>query len=460
MGDQEYERYWHTVVETMQDGLMVVDDEGIIVSVNPALERLTGYQAEELIGQPCSILECDTCLAAQASSGEKFCELFTKGEIRRCRCRLKTKDGQPLFVLKNAAVLTGDDGRVRGGVETLTDLSEVKAREDEVSQLQRELGVAPGFEGMVGKSALMQNLFTLIKSAADSDAPVLIHGESGTGKELVTAAIHRLGPRRAGPLISVNCAALNQNLLESELFGHVKGAFTGADRQRLGRFEVAHGGVLFLDEIGDLPLPTQVKLLRVLQEKVIERVGDHRPIPVDVRFICATNKDLKAEIAAENFREDLYYRISVIPIRVPPLRERIEDIPLLADTFVKRIGQRTKKEIKAIGKSAMDRLIAYSWPGNVRELINAIEYAFVLCQGQVIGPRHLPHEVSAGAIAPPHPAESSENFGVREDRQKIIAALRQAGGKKIEAARILGISRVTLWKRLKEYGIETRWSDA
>jgi two-component system response regulator HydG len=429
---------------------MVVDDEGVIVSVNPALERLTGYQAAELIGRSCSILGCDTCADAQSSGGEKFCELFTRGEIRRCRCRLRTKDGQPLFVLKNAAVLTDDEGRIRGGVETLTDLSAIKAKEDEVCQLQRELGVAPGFEGMVGKSAVMQHLFTLIQSAAEADAPILIHGESGTGKELITAAIHRLGPRKAGPLISVNCAALNQNLLEDELFGHVRGAFTGADRERLGRF---------LDEIGDLPLPTQVKLLRVLQEKVIERVGDHRPIPVDVRFISATNKDLKAEIAAGRFREDLFYRISVIPVRVPPLRERTEDIPLLADTFVTRIRQRTRKGVKAIGKAAMDRLLAYPWPGNVRELINAIEYAFVLCQDEVIQPRHLPAEVLGGATPLPDSVGAGDRSGNREERKRIIAAMRQAGGKKMEAARLLGISRVTLWKRLKDYGIESQWSD-
>jgi len=454
MIDPEYGRYWKTVVQTMQDGLMVVDDQGVIISVNPALEKLTGYRADELIGQSCSILGCNTCAEAQAAPGEKFCELFTEGQIRSCSCRLRTKDGRPLFVQKNAAVLTNDEGTILGGVETLTDLSQVKAQEARIDLLQQELGVSPGFENMVGKSAVMQRLFSLIKSAAHSDAPVLIQGESGTGKELVAAAIHHLGPRAGGPFITVNCAALNQNLLESELFGHVKGAFTGAVQDRRGRFEAAHQGDLFLDEIGDLPPETQVKLLRVLQEKVVERVGDNRPVKVDVRFICATNKDLKDEMRRGRFREDLYYRIGVIPIHVPPLRERTEDIPLLVEAFVSRIGQRTGKTLDGVSQAAVERLVDYPWPGNVRELINALEYAFVVCRKGPIQPHHLPVEIAGRRPESEAVSLARRRTSPAGEREEILDALERSGGKKTEAARLLGISRVTLWKRLKEYDIE------
>ena len=259
-----------------------------------------------------------------------------------------------------------------------------------ISRLRRELSQEDGFHGIIGKSPVMVQLFTLISSAAQSEAPVVIYGESGTGKELVAAAIHRLSPRHQGPFIKVNSAALNESLLESELFGHVKGAFTGADRTRVGRFEAASGGDIFLDEVGDLPLATQAKLLRVLQEKIIEKVGDHAPIPVNVRVITATNKDLHRLMALGRFREDLFYRIGVIPIHLPPLRERREDIPLLVKAFIDRARRQTRKPITGISDAALDLLAGHDWPGNVRELINVIEYAFVLCAEGVIQPEHLP----------------------------------------------------------------------
>ncbi|MCA1989918.1 MAG: sigma 54-interacting transcriptional regulator, partial [Desulfarculus sp.] len=314
---EELDGYWETIVETMQDGLIVVDPDGVIVSVNPAMEALTGYQREELVGRNCGVLHCDMCAdVKQAASQNAHCALFSQGGVRRCRCTLRAKDGRAVHVLKNATLLKDAQGQVLGGVETLTDISEVVSRDKVIDQIRRELDLSPTFQGMIGKSAPMRRLFELIKSAADSFAPVLIQGESGTGKELVATAIHALGPRQKGPLVKVNCAALNPALLESELFGHVRGAFTGADRERIGRFQAASGGDFFLDEVGDLPTPTQVKLLRVLQEKVIERVGDHRPIPVDVRLISATNQDLGDLVRAGRFREDLYFRVAVVPIRV------------------------------------------------------------------------------------------------------------------------------------------------
>jgi transcriptional regulator with PAS, ATPase and Fis domain len=283
---------------------------------------------------------------------------------------------------------------------------------------------------------------------------VVVYGESGTGKELVAAAIHRLGSRSKGPFIKVNCAALNESLLESELFGHVKGAFTGADRTRVGRFEAANYGDIFLDEIGDLPLSTQVKLLRVLQEKEIEKVGDHKPIRVDVRILSATNKDLNKLMEAERFRDDLYYRIGVIPIYLPPLRERPGDIPLLIDAFIHRIHLKTQKPIRGMDKDALELLSRYDWPGNVRELINVIEYAFVLCGGDMIMPNHLPATISGRSYAFSTKKANGRSQHSAGDKETMLEVLKRTHGNKSEAARILGISRVTLWKRLKAHDIQ------
>lgn len=453
MLEEEYSQYWQTVVHTMLDGLMVVDPDGIILSINDAMEQLTGYHKDELIGESCEILDCDVCFGTRALGGDRHCALFKDGQVRHRKCVLKKKDGSPLHVLKNAAILRDKDGVVVGGVETLADCTELVAKEQVISSLRRELSIEDSFQGIIGKSTSMRQVFDLIKSAAPSEAPVLIYGESGTGKELVAAAIHSLGSRSKGPFITVNCAALSESLLESELFGHVKGAFTGADRTRVGRFEAASGGDIFLDEIGDLPLSTQVKMLRVLQEKEIEKVGDHHPVAVDVRILAATNKDLKRLMEEGLFRDDLYYRIGVIPIYLPPLRERREDIPLLVDTFTNRIRIKSRKQINGMNKEALELLSGYDWPGNVRELINVIEYAFVLCASGEIMPSHLPVTLTGG----PQPLSArqsalSKNRG--DEKERLLEALKRTGGNKSEAARILGISRVTLWKRLKAYDIQ------
>jgi transcriptional regulator with PAS, ATPase and Fis domain len=298
----------------------------------------------------------------------------------------------------------------------------------------------------------MQQLFDLISNASHSDAPVIIFGESGTGKELIAKAIHDTGPRKQNPYIKVNCAALTESLLESELFGHVKGAFTGAYRSREGRFEAAQGGNIFLDEIGDLPLSTQVKMLRVLEEKVVERVGDNRPIHIDVRIISATNRNLKLLVDQGGFREDLFYRINVIPIMVPPLRERVGDIPMLADSFFRRIQLKNDKKIMGISSEAMELLMSYAWPGNVRELKSAFEYAFVTCRELVIQPYHFPPTVNS---AQPSVKNTKKPLLNRADMKKkqLIEALESAGGNQSRAADILGISRVTVWNRMKKFGI-------
>jgi PAS domain S-box-containing protein len=454
MFEEEYSQYWKTIVDTMTDGLMVVDSEGVIVSINQAMEEISGYSKGELIGKSCELLECDTCFKTRADGHDKYCALFKDGVVTRRKCTLRKKDGSRIHLYKNATILKDRSDRVIGGVETWTDLTEVVAKDRVISRLRKELSSEDAFHGILGKSAAMVQVFDLISSAAQSEAPVIIYGDSGTGKELVAAAIHKLGPRRKGPFIKVNCAALSESLLESELFGHVKGAFTGADRTRVGRFEAANGGDIFLDEIGDLPLSTQVKLLRVLQEKEIEKVGDHRPLSIDVRILAATNQDLSTLMEEGRFREDLYYRIGVIPIHLPPLRERREDIPLLLEAFINRILLKADKPISGMSREALDLLFSYDWPGNVRELINVIEYSFVLCHEGEIMPNHLPARVTGKqpSVAPRRRAVKTQND--EAERKRILEALAATGGNQSKAAEILEISRVTLWKRLKAFDIQ------
>lgn len=455
MFEQDLNTYWKTVVGTIQDGIMIVDPKGTIVSVNEAMEKLTGYSKEGLMGKPCSVLQCDLCEIAREKKDEHWCRLFEKGKVRKRRCTVMGKDGRFVQILKNASLLKDTKDQVIGAVETLTDITEIIEKDHQIEAFRRQLLGENGFHGIMGISAPMEQVFDLIENAAQSDAPMIILGESGTGKELVAKATHEIGPRKNRPFVKVNCASLNESLLESELFGHVKGAFTGAVQGRAGRFEAAQRGDIFLDEIGDLPLVTQVKLLRVLEEKVIERVGDNRPIPVDVRIITATNRDLKQLVEEGTFREDLYFRINVIPVLMPPLRDRSEDIPLLAQAFFEHIRLKSGKKIQGISDEAMAALLGYAWPGNVRELKSAFEYAFVACHGPLIEPHHFPPNIFDG------PARNSVKTKVTLDpdeakRTGLLRALQKAGGNQSEAARILGISRVTVWNRMKKFNIDLR----
>lgn len=445
--------YWKAVVDTIQDGVMIVSPEGTIISINRGFEEITGYRRSEVLGHPCTLLKCNACEIARNSDDCHWCVMFKKGNLKKQKCLITRKDGRLIHVLKNASVLKDGAGTITGAVETITDISDLVEKETQIETFRRELDGEDRFHGMIGVSAAMQKVFELVANAAHSDAPVIVFGESGTGKELVARAIHETGLRRKNAYIKVNCAALNESLLESELFGHVKGAFTGAHRSREGRFEAAQRGSIFLDEIGDLPLSTQIKLLRVLEEKVVERVGDHQPIKVDVRIISATNRDLQTLIGQGRFREDFFYRINVIPIHVPPLRQRKEDIPLLARSFFNRLQLKSGKQIDGISNEALTVLTNYHWPGNVRELRSAFEYAFVSCREAMIQPDHFPGNIISETAPVCFQADNSAQSIEEIKRQRLVQTLRSVNGNQTETARILGISRTSVWKQMRRYGI-------
>ncbi len=321
----------------------------------------------------------------------------------------------------------------------------------------------PRYGELVGESPPMEELFEWVNRVARSDSTVMIYGESGTGKELVARAIHAGSSRADGPFIRVNCGALSESLLDSELFGHEKGAFTGAERRRRGRFELAHGGTLFLDEIATIAPTTQVRLLRVLQERELERVGGEETIPVDVRIIAATNQNSESLLGENGFREDLFYRLHVVPIHVPPLRERPSDIPTLVRHFIEKLQERTGSPVNAVSDEALEELRSYRWPGNVRELENVVERALVLADGQVLGARHLPplrdpHQeplpVPAGGSLPDDGTNLNEMVEGMEERL-LRQALERARGVKAEAARLLGIKPSALYYKMEKYGIDS-----
>jgi PAS domain S-box-containing protein len=432
------------VFETLRDGLMVVDNEGNIVLFNRAAEEITGYRREEVIGKKSSIFNCE--MDPNKAGGEPDSELKKFGATYNMECRIRAGDGRSVHLLKNVVTQRDEHGEIIGTIESMTDITSLYKKEMELQGLKQELRQEYWFMGLLGKSVPMHRLYEHIRNAAMSEAPVLIYGESGAGKNLVAHALHKLSRRKDGPFVQMNCAALNEQLLESELFGHKKGAFTGAVSDRTGRFEAAHGGSVFLDEIGDMPMSMQVKLLRVLEEKVVERVGDHKPIPVNIRLISATNKDLTNLIQSGKFREDLLYRINSIIIKVPSLRERSEDIPLIAFHYLRKISSVNNKEIRSISPPAMEILINFPWPGNVRRLINALEHSAVTCKTDTIEVSDLPDY-----LVYEKKAEGGES---RIDPEKIRATLALYKGNKTLAAKDLGISRVTLWKKLKTLGME------
>jgi PAS domain S-box-containing protein len=433
------------VFENMRDGLMIMNPDGDIIYFNEAAEKITEYNRDEIYGKPCTILDTDTCVMMTESGRQRCCALFTDGAVYDKRCRIRTKSGRTVYLLKNAVVLQNEKNEVIGAVENITDITSLYMKELELEELKQELRNYHWFMGLLGNSTVMHMLFDKIRNAATTDAPVLISGESGTGKELIANAIHKLSSRKDEPFVKMNCASLNEYLLESELFGHKKGSFTGAISDRKGRFEAADNGSIFLDEIGDMPQAMQVKLLRVLEEKIIERVGEHKPVNVNIRLISATHQNLDDLVSSGKFRHDLMYRVNAIHINAPSLRERVDDIPLLISHYLKKISITNDKVIKRVSSPALQVLEHYNWPGNVRQLVNALEHAAITCKTDTVEVSDLPDyvfEVENG--------EQNEELG---EKEKINSALTMFKGNRTLAAKHLGISRVTLWKRIKDYKI-------
>ncbi|MEW6248120.1 MAG: sigma 54-interacting transcriptional regulator [Nitrospirota bacterium] len=445
-----------TMVDAMADGVFTVDAKGNIVAWSAGAERITGYRSEELVGQPAHVLEGPSCKGFSTVTDLLSNPSSAPAGICHQECKILSRSGQELYLHGNVRLLTDEEGTVVGAIGTFSDLTSFVLNNERISLLEKHARSRQTFERLVGKSSAMQEVFRRVRLAAESEVPVLVTGESGTGKELVAGAIHSLSGRKAGPFLAINCSAIPETLLESELFGHVKGAFTGATKDKLGMFQAANGGTLFLDEVGDTSPLLQLKLLRVLQEREVRRVGEERPIKVDVRLVAATNRDLKQLIRSGAMREDFYYRIRVFEIRLPPLRERREDIPLLVDHFMTECARDYGKAVKGIARDALKALVQYCWPGNVRELKHAIEYAFVTVGGDRLTLLDFPPEIRQPA-EPSTPVKDSRARPEpnEAERARILKALNQANGSRLKAARLLGYSRVTLWKKLRRLGIPT-----
>lgn len=430
------------ILESISDGVFTVDLEWRVTSFNRAAEKITGVLRQEAIGRRCAdVFRSSMCgehcaLQHTLKTGEPI--IGKAGYII-------DSDGNRIPISISTAVLRDGDGRAIGGAETFRDLSEVEA-------LRRELEGRFRLGDLTSESPLMRRVFEVLPAVATSPSTVLVLGETGTGKELVARTIHSLSPRNRGPFVAVNCGALPDTLLESELFGYKAGAFTGAHKDKPGRFALASGGTIFLDEIGEVSPALQVRLLRVLQERTYEPLGATRSEAADVRVVLATNTDLAERMRQGLFREDLYYRVNVVRVELPPLRRRKEDIPLLADQFVARFNHSRRKFVPGITPEALTLLMAHDWPGNIRELENAIERAFILCGNGPIGIAHLPAESAASPSVPGlnHEARSAHEI---LDIQAIHVALERNAFNRQAAARDLGIHKTTLFRRIKRLGI-------
>lgn len=454
--------FLNQILDTMAEGLFTLDEQGVITSWNKSMEKITGYSATEAIGKTCGLIECSLCFGKTCPADVNKCGVIRHGKTEAKECLIRHKDGHDIEVIKNARLARDEEGQILGIVETITDLTELTKVRKTAEEAQRKLKKVHQFGNIIGKSDVMQNVFDAVRAAANSRATVLIQGESGTGKELVAGAIHYNGAGTGSPLVTVNCSALSETLLESELFGHVKGSFTGAHRDRKGRFEEADGGTVFLDEIGELTPYMQVKLLRVIQEREIERVGDSLRRKIDIRIMAATHKNLYDLIQQGKFREDLFYRLKVFPIHIPPLRERREDIPLLVAHFIKKSNKRENKQIQGVEPRAMKRLMEYPWPGNIRELENAIEHGFVVCNSHQIQLKDLPMELreNQGHWGPFGTGDSgSQPISSRPapvetlTKQALLDLLDDCQWNKAEVGRRMGKSRTSVWKYMKKWDI-------
>jgi PAS domain S-box-containing protein len=445
MPDKTQNKVQNVILDSISEGVFTIDLNWRITSFNRAAENITGIQRDKAIGQHCrDVLRADVCetdctLAATIETGKP---------IMNKAVHIIDARGQKRAITISTALLKDETGKVIGGVEMFRDMSMVE-------QLRKEIQGRYSYEDIISQSHKMQNLFAVLPNIAESNTTVLIEGESGTGKELFARAIHNLSFRKDKPFVAVNCGALPDTLLESELFGYKAGAFTDAKKDKPGRFALAQGGTIFLDEIGDISPAVQVRLLRVLQDKTYEPVGGVSSVKADVRIITATNKKLDQLVQQGKFRDDLYYRINVVKLELPPLRDRKEDIPLLVDHFISRFSRLHNKNICCVTNEVTAALLAYDYPGNVRELENIIEHCFVLCEGEIIEAKHLPASI--------HPNSKLDETKVGEPatikQMEIILitqALRRNKGNKTAAAKQLGIDKSTLFRKMKAFDIKPK----
>ncbi|MGA1867372.1 MAG: sigma-54 interaction domain-containing protein [bacterium] len=434
--------HWDVILDSIADGVFTVDDQWRITTFNRASEHITGVPRKEAIGKLCcEVFRADICETACALKRT----METGRQIVNQPISIIRSDGHQIPISVSTALLKDGEGNIIGGVESFRDLRQV-------IELRKELRQQYTLEDIISRNHAMQKIFSILPQVAESDSTVLIEGASGTGKELLAQALHRLSKRAQMPFIVLNCAALPDTLLESELFGYKAGAFTDARRDKPGRFALAEGGSLFLDEIGDISPALQVRLLRVLQNGAYEPLGATATVKANVRIIAATNKNLQNELRMGRFREDLFYRINVIRLSIPPLKERKEDIPLLVEYFIEHFNHLKSKTILGITDHALALFMQYDWPGNVRELEHVIEHAFILCQEDMIHHDHLPENLRTHEES----FHISTGLTLKEvEKRALISALKRHNWRRVAAARELGIDKNTLRRKIIKLGIST-----
>lgn len=426
------------------EGTFTIDNDWNVTSFNSSAEKITGYKKSEAIGKKCwDIFNSSLC-----RNGCHMEQTMQKGKpMIGNELEILNKNGKKIPIRVNSGILINNKNEKIGAVETFIDISEIKNLSEHLSDIFK-------YENIVGRNKEIKQIITVLESVSQTDSSVLVTGESGTGKELAARAIHINSPRKTGPFIAVNCSAFVESLIESELFGHEKGSFTGAIKTKIGKFELAKGGTLFLDEIGDLSLSVQTKFLRVLESREFERVGGNKIIKVEARIIAATNKHLSEEISSGRFREDLFYRINVINIHLPPLRERMDDLPLIVNHFIELFNKKFNKEIRQFSSQAFDILMEYEWPGNIRELENVIEHCFVLCNGKIIQVECLPKRLREQKKKIITSSNAIQKNGFKNvERELIISVLEKHNGNRSKSAKELNINPSTLWRKIKKLGI-------
>lgn len=436
-------RRLYSIIDSVADGLFTVNEKMQITNFNKAAEALTGVTHEHALGKPCKDIFKTNC----CEQGCPIKEALSIGQSVQRDIELTDLNGTKKIVSANASVLFDCAGSAIGGVETLRDLTPI-------SEIKEEIRNKYTFRRLVSRNGSMRRLFDIMEDVAASEATVFLHGESGTGKELFAHAIHDLSPRQKGPLITVNCGALPETLLESEIFGVRKGAFTGATESRPGRIEQCQGGTFFLDEIGDLPLQLQVKLLRLLENREFQPLGAQHTVKADVRFIAASHRNLEDMVKKGTFRQDLFFRINIVTLHVPPLRERVDDIPLLVDMALQRFNLSYNKRIQLVSPEVMQHFFCYPFHGNVRELLNIIEQACILCRGSEITMEHMPFYFKTAVSS-----SNTQSVAMNPERKRkmnpdvIVESLGRHQGNRASVAHELGIDRTTLWRWMNRYGL-------